>query len=461
MPSKPGEILVLDDEENYAEMLQGLLQQNDFVVDMATKPEEALESLEEKNYQLVISDYKMPIMDGAVFLKKAREIYPDLPFILVSGLMNTPELVKVANMGVTLVLEKPLDTDLFIEQVRRFVAPASEAMEEARGNGTEGDLKNTGPRRAVRRLFSYPEHIAYLSELSEPARSLIEDLWTVQEKQFFLFLAHPPGGETDLVMQELSRWKGADEKPVLECRAKELIDPTVIGQVSQSIEDGTSAPVIVVEGLADVSKSEQQEIFQAVHNKEKAARELFVFLLPDELEADALHPDLEAAQRGHRVTVPPLYNRPGDIAEYSLRILEEAASEAGLEELPEIEPEVVHCLLQVAWPGNYLQLERVLHELVKALGTSDSITLSAVEEFLRGEGIEVPGVYETMLQILQSYQRQLIRKEAEEGERGLAEVLEMLNITTEGEAPEDRLRHLPLVYPDLIRPSRPGTHADL
>ena len=65
----------------------------------------------------------MPVMDGADFLKKARELYPNLPFILVSGLMNTPELVKVANMSVTLVMEKPLDTAAFLRHVARFSEP--------------------------------------------------------------------------------------------------------------------------------------------------------------------------------------------------------------------------------------------------------------------------------------------------------------------------------------------------
>lgn len=118
-----GRILVLDDEENYALMLQDLLRENNYLVDMATRPEQAITLLEEIPYDLVISDYKMPVMDGADFLKKARELYPNLPFILVSGLMNTPELVKVANMSVTLVMEKPLDTGAFLQQVSRFSKP--------------------------------------------------------------------------------------------------------------------------------------------------------------------------------------------------------------------------------------------------------------------------------------------------------------------------------------------------
>ena len=121
-----GRILVLDDEENYAEMLQELLRDNDYRVDTATRPERAIDRLEEIPYDLVISDYKMPVMDGADFLKKSRELYPNLPFILVSGLMNTPELVKVANMSVTLVMEKPLDTEAILSHVARFSEPMTE-----------------------------------------------------------------------------------------------------------------------------------------------------------------------------------------------------------------------------------------------------------------------------------------------------------------------------------------------
>ena len=89
-------ILVLDDEENYADMLRALLEQHSFLVDSVTDPARALERLHGTGYELVISDYKMPGMDGADFLSRAREMNPDLPVILVSGLMNTPDLVKVA-----------------------------------------------------------------------------------------------------------------------------------------------------------------------------------------------------------------------------------------------------------------------------------------------------------------------------------------------------------------------------
>ena len=166
-----GRILVLDDEENYAEMLRDLLLEHNFRVDMATRPERALDQLEEIPYDLVISDYKMPVMDGADLLKRSRELYPNLPFILVSGLMNTPELVKVANMSVTLVIEKPLDTEDFLAQVARFSSPMTEEEKEALAAGGQEDAG--GGESA----FSYPGEPRFYNAGNDQSKQFVEALW--------------------------------------------------------------------------------------------------------------------------------------------------------------------------------------------------------------------------------------------------------------------------------------------
>ena len=71
-----GKILVLDDEEYYAEMLRDLLVQEGFRTEMVTKPVEALKALDSEEYGLVVADYKMPVMDGADFMERARARLP-------------------------------------------------------------------------------------------------------------------------------------------------------------------------------------------------------------------------------------------------------------------------------------------------------------------------------------------------------------------------------------------------
>ena len=190
-----GRILVLDDEENYAEMLQDLLRENNYLVDMATRPERAIAQLEEIPYDLVISDYKMPVMDGSDFLKKSRELYPNLPFILVSGLMNTPELVKVANMSVTLVMEKPLDTEAFLRHVARFSEPMSE--EE------KAEYVLQGPAESSEVVsLSYPEEPRFFSASNFLTNRFLQSVWAAANEGSEIFLLDSSGGRMKMTSCE-------------------------------------------------------------------------------------------------------------------------------------------------------------------------------------------------------------------------------------------------------------------
>ena len=206
-----GRILVLDDEENYAEMLQDLLRQHNYQVDMATRPERAIDQLEEIPYDLVISDYKMPVMDGAEFLRKARELYPNLPFILVSGLMNTPELVKVANMSVTLVMEKPLDTTAFLVHVAKFAEQMSSEEKE------EFDRElNSDDAAAAHQGQSYPEEPRFFSAGCAISIRFMQAAWNISQSGTSLFILEPAGGDASLAVKDISSWRGNKDKPIQE-----------------------------------------------------------------------------------------------------------------------------------------------------------------------------------------------------------------------------------------------------
>ena len=257
-----GRILVLDDEENYAEMLQDLLRGHNYQVDMATRPERAIDQLEEIPYDLVISDYKMPVLDGADFLKKARQLYPNLPFILVSGLMNTPELVKVANMSVTLVMEKPLDTTAFLSHVARFAEPMSSEEMEALSLEPVSDGTQDAPE-----VFIYPEEPRFFSAGCVASKKFMQDVWNVSLVGSHVFILEPKGGDAALAVKDLSVWRGNLDKPIEALVFEDLIAAGA-DKIKELLAHEEHSNVIVVR----LSSSDQ--ISQAKEHLEQTIQEV-------------------------------------------------------------------------------------------------------------------------------------------------------------------------------------------
>ena len=89
-------ILLVDDEEDNLSLLYRTLR-GSYNLDRSTSPLKALEMMDEKDYQLVISDHKMPEMDGVEFLKRASEKHPDMKRILLTAYSDANILIDAIN----------------------------------------------------------------------------------------------------------------------------------------------------------------------------------------------------------------------------------------------------------------------------------------------------------------------------------------------------------------------------
>ncbi len=90
------QILVVDDDLNLRELLIDTLNTIGYAAEAAADGIEALERLAGRKYDLVISDVRMPGMDGVGLLKKVRHLYPDLPVLFITG-VESPEVIGRAS----------------------------------------------------------------------------------------------------------------------------------------------------------------------------------------------------------------------------------------------------------------------------------------------------------------------------------------------------------------------------
>jgi len=99
MEERKGSILLVDDEANILGSLRRLLRRENYELLTATSAEEGLKILEQREVNLIISDQRMPGMQGVEFLKKAMELCPDTIRIILSGYTDVDTVTAAINEG--------------------------------------------------------------------------------------------------------------------------------------------------------------------------------------------------------------------------------------------------------------------------------------------------------------------------------------------------------------------------
>lgn len=104
-------VLVVDDELNMRHMLRTMLAKEGYVADTAGNGLEALSILDEKDFDFILCDIKMPKMDGMSFLNKAKEKHPEKTFIMMSAFGTIDTAIEAMKNGAYDYISKPFKTD--------------------------------------------------------------------------------------------------------------------------------------------------------------------------------------------------------------------------------------------------------------------------------------------------------------------------------------------------------------
>lgn len=111
-------ILVVDDERGFTFLVSGILKDAGYSVKSSSSPKDAIGVLDSYRPDLVISDLKMPGMNGIEFMTSAKEKYPDTDFVLITAFATVETAVSAMKLGAADYLTKPLKDP---EELRRIV----------------------------------------------------------------------------------------------------------------------------------------------------------------------------------------------------------------------------------------------------------------------------------------------------------------------------------------------------
>jgi DNA-binding response OmpR family regulator len=336
MASKNNEILIVDDEPLYAEMLSSTLSEEGYRPRVFTSPEEALEWLGKNACALVLTDFTMPVLNGAEFIQKVKELHPRLPIIIISGQMNTRDLLQVANIGISLALEKPLDKATLLASVGRFVKSPKAPNNK---NLVAHPAKAQGAAKVKKKQeFTYPAEQLRTSQASEGIKLFLQSLWEAIKSVNGATLALPLGGELELIVADVEHWFSL-EAPALR------LSPTMMDVDIASFEGSHTLAILDARYAMDDLHDQVRDL------RARLPKEMPLLVL---MRSDNAKPTGELPL----ITLPPLNQRIADIAEYSRTILERVTEHGSLL------PDAARLLLNYPWPGNYYELMGALRRAV-------------------------------------------------------------------------------------------------
>ncbi|MBL0713922.1 MAG: response regulator [Desulfosarcina sp.] len=112
-------VLLVDDEEEYLEIMSERMRARDIEVTTSTSAREALNMIAAGSYDAVIMDFMMPEMNGIEALKAIKEKNPEMQIILLTGHATVEKTVEAMKAGATDFIEKPADLDALSEKIKK------------------------------------------------------------------------------------------------------------------------------------------------------------------------------------------------------------------------------------------------------------------------------------------------------------------------------------------------------
>jgi PAS domain S-box-containing protein len=111
-------VLYVDDEEGLLSIIKFLLEKNgEFSVETELSAEAALEKIRNTDYDVIVSDFNMPSMDGIAFLKEVRSRYGSLPFVLFTGKGREDVVIAAVDNGADFYIQKGIDSNAMIAEL--------------------------------------------------------------------------------------------------------------------------------------------------------------------------------------------------------------------------------------------------------------------------------------------------------------------------------------------------------
>ncbi|HLI30520.1 MAG TPA: sigma-54 dependent transcriptional regulator [Terriglobia bacterium] len=363
-----GNILVVDDEGRQREIYRDILLDEGYSVDTAASGEAALRILNQKRFDLVITDLNLTGMTGIQLLSAIQQADPTVAVILITGYPSIESAIEATKKGVYTYLEKPVDRDKLLEAAGEVFA-----------------------RMVLLRKT--------ILGVSPATKAMLRMVLKVAQTSHTVLILGESGTGKELVAREIHKLSPRASQPfmALNCAAltETLLESELFGhekgaftdahQQKKGLFERANHSTLFLDEIGDTSLSMQAKILRALQEREimrvGGTEPLKVDVriiaatnrnLEQMLKEGKFREDLYYRLKVIPIVCPPLRERREDIEVLAMHFVRKAAL-AAKRKISGISPAALRALEDYDWPGNVRQLEWAMERAV-LLGEEEQVT---------------------------------------------------------------------------------------
>ena len=371
MVEKLKKILIIDDERSIRATLKEILEFEKYLVETAQDGIEGYKMAEEKNFDLIFCDIKMPKIDGIETLKKIVENNILTPVVMISGHGDIETAVHTLKIGAFDYIEKPLDLNRVLTCVK---------------NALNNNYLRKENSILKRKIKSNSEIIGQSPEI----KSILELITKVANSNARVLITGPNGTGKELVANQIHEKSSRNKNLFVEinCAAipSELIESELFGHEKGSFTSAhkqkigkfeqASNGTLFLDEIGDMSLSAQSKVLRALQenkitrvggNKSISVNPRIIAAtnknLKKEIENGNFREDLFHRLNVIPINVPSLKDRIEDIPILCDYFIEKICKEHGIKQ-KEISNKAIDELKKMKWTGNIRELRNVLERLI-------------------------------------------------------------------------------------------------
>ncbi|RUM33344.1 MAG: sigma-54-dependent Fis family transcriptional regulator [Desulfobulbus sp.] len=442
-------ILIVDDEPNYQIVLSELLHDEGYEVFTADNGISGLKIARETDLDMVISDMKMPGMDGIELLARLKEFDQHLPVILITAYAEVEKAVEAMHLGAFTYLAKPFSNEQLLATVSKAVEHygliqeikrlRKEATPKSGFGGMIGKNQNMlNVYQLIEKVAPTPSSVLVTGESGTGKELVARAIHNLSERKDAPFISvncaaladslleselfgHEKGAFTDAVTMRKGRFELANSGTLFLDEIGEM--PTALQAKLLRVLQERSFERVGGNATLDVDV----RILTAT-NKD----------LKDEVDKGNFREDLYYRLNVIHIHLPPLRDRIDDIPALVNHFLKKNGERLNREKI-EISAEAMRLLVSLPWEGNIRELENTI-ERAAILCNNDSIEAEDVQpdsseipvtqEWSSGLELEqfIPGGL-SLSEVLNGIEEKLVRQALEEANNIQARAAEKLGIT--------------------------------